>query len=135
MHQASPSSSVEAQRSLRIGGPRSTEEWLVLYKSQPNVLIEGQECRVEETIIALTPHLKPLAQCWEPGSPFEISEGRAGSLTLRSVEQLNDADQHRLLRWLRDSDPEAVQVISTTHVNLYKRVCQGLFLRDPFYYF
>ena len=134
MQQSSPLSSVDAQDSSRVSGLRSNQEWLLLCKSQPNVLIEGEECRVEETIIALTPHLKPLARFWSPDSPLEVSVVQAGTVTLRGVEQLSIEDQERLMFWLRGTDPESVQVISTTNVNLYQKVCQGLFRRDLYYY-
>ena len=112
---------------------RSNHEWSLLCESHLNVMIEGEESRVEETIVALAPHLIPTVMEWSGGS-IDLSSVREGSVVLRNVDRMDGADQHRVLAWMRDTDPRAVQVASTSSANLYRHVCEGRFLRDLYYY-
>lgn len=113
---------------------RPDDDWLLLREAHLNVVIEGEESRVAETIVALTPHLLTKVQSWVPGSMLALPEGTQGTLILPNVERLTANDQARLLEWLRSSQPRRVQVVSTTSANLYRLVCDAVFNRDLYYY-
>lgn len=98
------------------------------------MVLEGEESRVEQTIVALTPFLAPNALTWTSHSALALPSPFNGALVLRNVERLTDTDQQQLLEWMRDKPTNTAQVISTTSVSLYRQVCQGLFLRDLYYY-
>lgn len=120
-----------APPSLRL---RPDDEWLLLRERHLNVVIEGEESRIEETIVTLTPHLRPNVKRWAPGHALDLVAHFDGTLIIEQVDALSAIDQSRLLQWLRADADRTIQVVSTTSLSLYRLVSQAMFNRELYYY-
>src|SRR6478735_5218537 len=82
----------------RVAAPRMSRplallpaaEWKALYRYRPNVLIEGDESDIEDTLVALRGDFGPI-RTWTPSS-----SPCAGAVLVREVSRLGRADQQKL---------------------------------------
>jgi len=110
----------------------ATEDWNVLQRGRPNVLLVGSESNTSRLIQALMPSLLPPV-VWHSSRPFVLPADRTGTLVLQHAADLSIDDQHSLARWLQQEADPSLQTITTAPVSLLPRVDQGLFL-DVLYY-
>ena len=106
------------------------EELLCLASAHTNLLLEGQEPRLETVLTVLTPSLSRPVTTWSQGT-FPPGEGR-GTLIVPRVDRLDGDQQRQLVHWLEKTGGTA-RVIATTSVPLFALVQRGTFL-DRLYY-
>jgi hypothetical protein len=107
-----------------------SEEVLRLASAHTNLLLEGQEPRLEAVLGVLMTRLSRPVTIWSPGIPMP-GEDR-GTLIVPRVDGLDDDQQRRLVHWL-EKTAGSVRVIATTSVPLFAMVQRGAFL-DRLYY-
>jgi hypothetical protein len=123
---AGPASSRVATSPL--AAPESPlDDWRLMLKMRPNVLIEGDKAATEATLRRLLPH------CVEPAVEWNDVRGdaRPATIIVRDVGNLSVSEQQRLLRWLDAG--ERSQVLSTSNRPLFALVARGQFMADLFY--
>src|SRR5690349_11089134 len=101
-------------------------EWTALRRFRPNVLIEGNESDVEQTLVALMADFGSVRP-WT--SPAKL---RMHTIVVRDVFRLRPDEQQRLLQSLDDKD-QRIQVIATSTEPLYRRVRENAFRADLYY--
>jgi hypothetical protein len=109
------------------------EEYELLRRWHPNVLIAGPAAATAAAVALLRPHLRaPLVQ-WQAGGNFALSDQPPPrTLLIREVAALSADEQLRLLEWLRQHSVET-QVVATTSLALLRLVEHGSFCA-PLYY-
>jgi hypothetical protein len=123
------------QRGLRPASDRTEaslqlppEDWRLLRKSHPNVLLTGGLAAASAALEDLRSCFRPPVVAWCAGNPLVLPAIAASStLILTEAGSLSFADQHRLLAWLERSGG-ATQVITTTSCPLFTLVQRGAFL-------
>jgi hypothetical protein len=110
----------------------SADDWRVLKRSRPNVLLVGSESGTSRIIQVLLPSLPPPVM-WCSSRQFALPASSAGTLILQGAADLSIDAQDMLVRWLHEEAHPSLQVITTTPVSLLPRVDQGLF-RGALYY-
>lgn len=110
------------------------EEWRILQERHPNVLIQGPECDVRVVVDALTCHLLPARRSWHAGTPLVLPIPGEASLILHDVVELTDADQRKLLDWVKRPDRHPVQIVSAARTPLFQLAEERRFLMDLYYY-
>jgi hypothetical protein len=110
----------------------SSEDWRVLQRSRPNVLLVGAAADTSRILQVLLPSLPPPVM-WCSSRQFTLPASGAGTLILQDAADLSIDAQDTLVRWLQDDAHPSLQVLTTTPVSLLPRVDQGLF-RDALYY-
>ena len=108
----------------------SLEEVLRLASAHTNLLLEGQEPRLEAVLSVLMTRLSRPVTIWSPGT-LSTGEDR-GTLIVRRVDNFDDAQQKRLVHWL-EKTAGGVRVVATTSVPLFAMVQRAAFL-DRLYY-
>jgi hypothetical protein len=106
------------------------DEFLLLASAHTNLLLEGQEPRLEAVLTVLTPSLSRPVTTWSQGT-LSPGEGR-GTLIVPRVDRLDGDQQRQLVHWLEKTGGTA-RVIATTSVPLFALVQRGTFL-DRLYY-
>ena len=108
------------------------EDWSVLMRGRPNLLISGFRDATDALVLAVTPS-------WRLPVRRLACEARlhlppvGGTLILDAVDALDHEQQESLLRWLDDAQPAQTQVISLTTTRLYAHVQAGTFLSTLYY--
>jgi hypothetical protein len=108
----------------------SIEEFLLLASARTNLLLEGQELRLEAVLSVLTPRLSRPVTMWSQG--ILMPGEHRGTLIVPMVDSLDRDQQKRLVLWL-EKTAGSVRVIATTSVPLFAMVQRGAFL-DRLYY-
>ena len=108
----------------------SFAEFLRLAAAQTNLLVEGNELRVQAVLAALAPNFVSPLTTW--GGGMALPTARWGTLMVPHVERLHEEHQRQLLRWLGETDG-TVRVVATTSGSLFRLVRRGAFL-DALYY-
>ena len=106
-------------------------EWVILRTLRPNVLITGTHDALEGIVATLRPYLRQPVYSWSPDTVLPVAHDTA-TLLMRDVATLPLAQQHALLSWL-DQAAGRVQVVSTTTLELFPLVEQGMFLKTLYY--
>ena len=108
------------------------DDWAVLLRTRPNMLVTGPAAAVDAFIHAVTPNLRVPVQSLAAGTlPPRLPAD--GTLILRDVDTLAGDQQERLVRWLDEPQNGHTQVISITATSLYLLVSAGMF-SDRLYY-
>ena len=108
------------------------DDWAVLLRTRPNMLVTGSGAAVDAFIHAVTPSLRAPVQSLAGGTlPPRLPAD--GTLILRDVDTLAGDQQQRLVRWLDEPQHGHTQVISITATSLYLLVAAGMF-SDRLYY-
>jgi Sigma-54 interaction domain len=107
------------------------EERLAGVRHHPNMLIEGPQSCVEETLVALNSDFHPNVACW-PDLPAERPDEAETTVIVRDVGDLDDRGQQELEVWMEHSGPR-FQVVSTSTSPLFGLVERGAF-RISLYY-
>jgi hypothetical protein len=98
-----------------------------------NLLFMGTDDVIEDALTRLRPNLRQPIQTWTPPDPLELpSPKQSGTLILRDVGALPQAEQRRLLDWL-ERCAGRYQVVSTTTSPLLALVEAGVFHDALFY--
>src|SRR5262245_56647551 len=93
--------------------PMPLEERYVILESHPNVLIRADKSRLEQTMFALTPHLRPEVIHWRAGLTLQLPEAFEGTLVIEGLEKLSPAECQALYDWLTNRKSR-VQIVSST---------------------
>jgi len=110
------------------------EDWRLLRKSHPNVLLTGCLAAAASALDDLRPCFRPPVVAWCAGTPLVLPPAAASrTLILNEVASLSVEDQLRLLAWLQWSDG-ATQVIATSSCPLFPLVERGAFLEGLYYH-
>src|SRR5262245_29390732 len=99
----------------RRRGSMPPGEWRNVLALRPNILIEGQESDVENTLVALTGDFRPGTCEW---SALESATAPVATIVVREVTQLSATDQRRLAHWLNLTNPR-VQLIATSSTPVF----------------
>lgn len=94
--------------------PMPLEEWYVILESRPNILIRANKSRLEQTMFALMPHLRPEVMQWRAGQALQLPDAFEGTLVIEALEKLSPADCQALDEWLTNRTSR-VQVVSSTN--------------------
>jgi hypothetical protein len=109
------------------------EDWRLLRKSHPNVLLTGGHAAASAALEDLRSCFRPVVS-WCAGNPLVLPALAASStLILNEAASLSFEDQRRLLAWLERSGG-AIQVITTTSCPLFPLVERGAFLEALYYH-
>lgn len=110
----------------------SIDDWHVLQRASPSLLIVGPDAEASRLLDALLPTLQPPV-IWCSSRPFALPTDRVGTLVLQHAADLSLAAQEALLQWLKADAHPSLRIITTTPVSLLPRVDQGLFLDNLYY--
>ena len=103
------------------------EEWRLLQKWHPNVLITGPESATRAALGALQAGFRPPVVRWRPGHDALLNGGGAPrTVVVHDVGLLSAAEQQRLLRWISQNRGMA-QVAATSSLPLLHLVEKGAF--------
>ena len=109
------------------------EEWHVLRRAHPSVLLAGDDVAVNAALDAIRSSLRQPVMTWRDGDPLVLPPlPSSGTLILRGVDALSQEDQQCLLSWLQEA-LGTMQVVSTTRGPLFRLVERSVFL-DTLYY-
>ena len=110
----------------------SADDWHVLERASPSLLIVGSDSDTSQLLQALVPTLQPPV-VWCSSRQFALPRDRVGTLVLQHAADLSLDSQDALLRWLQENAHPSLRIITTTPVSLLPRVDQGLFLDNLYY--
>jgi hypothetical protein len=96
------------------------DDWHLMLRTRPNVLIEGAKAATEAALRRLLWH------SLDPGDA--LGSTCPSTLIVRDVASLSANEQPRLQRWIEDG--EQTQILSTSHQPLFRLVVQGQFSAD-----
>jgi hypothetical protein len=99
-------------------------------QSRPNILIEGHESFVADTLVALGQDLLKSAVDWQRISDFSVPPDAV--ILIRDVGRLKPSDWLKLSVWLENARPR-IQVVSTSTAALYPLAQRGDFPLDLYY--
>ena len=120
-------------RNALIGGLPS-EEWQLLRRLHPNVLLTGTPPATAAAVNALRPSLRSPVITWHAGEPLVLPpDGSSRTLILDDAVALSFRDQLRLLAWLKESE-DPTQVVTTAPCPLLPLVDRGVFLEALYYH-
>ena len=108
------------------------DDWAVLLRRRPNLLISGNRETADAFVLALTPYFGPPVRRLVCAASLRLPAA-GGTLILDGVEALNGQQQKTLFCWLDACSHPEVQVISVAPTALYTYVEAGTFL-DALYY-
>jgi hypothetical protein len=95
-------------------------DWRALLNFHPNVLLEGNESDIEETLVALEKDFYPRLLSWvETDSMFD--PGGHATIIVRQIAKLPASGRDRLHRWLASAS-RPIQVVTTSSVPLFPLV-------------
>ena len=99
------------------------EERIVGFRHHPNMLIEGPESHVEETLVALASDFHEDVYHWPVVPGHRIAPA---TVLIRNVTSLDQQAQDNLATLLEQGGPP-VQVVATSSTPLFDRVDAGTF--------
>jgi hypothetical protein len=107
------------------------QEWSALLHHHPNMLLEGNESDLEETLVALKKDFYPRLVSWvETDSVFD--PGVYASIIVREVARLPASSRDGLHRWLASAS-RPIQVITTSSIPLFPLVERNEFPAGLYY--
>lgn len=107
-------------------------DWRIACAGGFQVLIVGRPDSLEQSLLALAPHLaRPV--CFWSGDCLLPSPIKVKTLVVRQVDRLVPIRQLDLMRWLDEAARAGARVVSTTSIPLVERVTAGLFLEGLYY--
>jgi len=118
-------------RTRRILRRLPLPEWKAVHAFRPNLLIEGPELLIEETLVALRSDFGGRFVDWQQlarSEPIQLSP----TILVPRLETLSWSEQQRLLEEL-DARLQHLQVIATTTAPIFDLVEQHAFRADLYY--
>ena len=112
----------DAERRVVDARRTAGDDWQLLLKTQPNVLIEGPKTATEAALRRVL---------WHSVEPVVEGDRHPTMLVIRDVAKLPANEQQRLLGWIENG--ERSQILSTSDQSLYPLVAQGRFSADLYY--
>ena len=104
----------------------------LLRLGHPNLLLVGADSLTGSVVNLLGPCLAtPLHTCEPPGG-FALPTEQVGTLLIRNVDRLGDAQQDQLYEWL-DRNGGYVQVVAVSSTRLFDQVESGVFNERLYY--
>jgi hypothetical protein len=109
------------------------EEWRLLRRWRPNVLLAGPGESTHAALNALAPCLRAPVVTWQTDRPLALPPSvPIGTLVLQEIAWLTRSEQQGLLDWIEQTSG-GTQIVATTSVPLLPLVERGTFL-DALYY-
>src|SRR3954469_15194901 len=122
-----PASTRLIRRERRIVRSAPRRDLQVGSMPHTNVLVVGNPDATRIVVDMLRLDLRGPVVQWRAGQPLDLPiPGRAATLVLENVSQLNLEEQFRMLRWLDDVTGK-IRVVSTASVPLWPHVQAGEF--------
>ena len=106
-------------------------EYSILLRSHPNLLIEGAESTVSDTVVGLKSVFYPRLCLW-PQTCASLTCGEPATLIVPEVDRLTTDALEQLCACL-DCRLESLQVVATSSTRLCDRVNAGSFSSDLYF--
>jgi hypothetical protein len=131
---AVPAATPLVRRERRIVRSAPRRDLQVGSMPRTNVLVVGNPDATRIVVDMLRLDLRGPVVKWRAGQPLDLptTPGRAATLVLENVSELNLEEQLRLLRWFDDMRGQT-RVVSTTSVPLWPQVQVGGFNEILYY--
>ena len=130
-HAAASTPLIRRERRIVRSAPR--RDLQVGSMPHTNVLVVGNPDATRIVVDMLRLDLRGPVVNWRAGQPLDLPmPGRAATLVLEDVNELNLEEQFRMLRWL-DEVRGKIRVVSTTSVPLWPQVQVGAFNEILYY--
>jgi hypothetical protein len=106
-------------------------EWRALLQYHPNMLLEGNESDLEETLVALKKDFYPRLVSWVETDPM-FDPGVHASIIVREIARLPASSRDGLHRWLASAS-RPIQIVSTSSIPLFPLVERNEFPAGLYY--
>ena len=108
------------------------QDWLLVLQRRPNILLEGPEYAIEQTLVALIRELPIPVYVWND-VPARPAPNEETTIIAREVTRLSESERDAIATWLEKNNASGVQMISTSSVPLFPLVQQNLFPAELYY--